>query len=268
MNILDTIIEYKKEVVKRRKTEKSIAELESSPFFSRRAFSLKNSLLDATKTGIIAEFKRKSPSKGLINATADVVNITNAYTAHGASGLSVLTDEHFFGGSDHDLLAARVNDIPLLRKEFIIDEYQLVEAKSIGADAILLIAACLSPAQTKRLAVFARNLGLEVLLELHGEDELEHVCEETELVGINNRNLKTFEVDIERSLAMAKKIPADKVKIAESGISSTENITLFREHGFRGFLIGETFMKATDPATAFADFVKRLPFVSKEAWRG
>lgn len=267
MNILDTIIEYKKEFVKRRKAEKSIAELESSAFFSRKTFSLKNSLLDKTKTGIIAEFKRKSPSKGVINATADVAAITKAYAEHGASGLSVLTDEHFFGGSDQDLQQARANAIPLLRKEFIIDEYQLVEAKSLGADAILLIAACLSPAQTKSLAVFARNLGLEVLLELHGEEELEHICEETELVGINNRNLKTFEVDIERSLAMAKKIPAGKVKIAESGISSIENITLFSEHGFQGFLIGETFMKATDPAIAFADFVKKLSHVSKEVWR-
>jgi indole-3-glycerol phosphate synthase len=258
MNILDTIIEYKKEEVKKRKAATSHAQLESTAFFSRKTLSLKEFLLDKDRTGIIAEFKRKSPSKGMINAGADVVKITRAYADNGASGLSVLTDEHFFGVSDEDLKKARVNNIPLLRKEFIVDEYQLVEAKSIGADAILLIAACLSPAQVKSLAGFAKNLGLEVLLELHGEDELQHICDEAALVGINNRNLKTFEVDIERSLAMARQIPADKVKIAESGITSANDIMMFKEQGFQGFLIGETFMKAPDPTIAFANFVNQL----------
>lgn len=258
MNILDKIIAHKKIEVAERKAATSIAELERSPAFSRSVLSLKQFLLDDSKTGIIAEFKRKSPSKGIINGDADVVAVTTAYAQHGASGLSVLTDTTFFGGSTEDLVKARVNHIPILRKEFIIDEYQLVEAKAMGADVILLIAACLTPADVQRLARFAQSLQLEVLLELHDEEELGHVCEETVLVGINNRNLKTFVVDIERSLAMAQRIPANKVKIAESGISSAENIRLFRDHGFRGFLIGENFMKEPNPGAAFEQFVKAL----------
>ena len=258
MNILDKIIAQKRIEVEQRKAAKSIAELELSPFYERSVLSLKQFLLDDSKTGIIAEFKRKSPSKGVINGNADVVEVTRAYAKYGASGLSVLTDELFFGGSTEDLIKARVNNIPLLRKDFIVDEYQIVEARAMGADVILLIAACLTPAEVKRLAGFANSLQLEVLLELHDEEELEHICDETVLVGINNRNLKTFAVDIERSLAMAKRIPAGKVKIAESGIYSPENIRLFKDHGFRGFLIGENFMKEANPAQAFEQFVKAL----------
>jgi indole-3-glycerol phosphate synthase len=258
MNILDEIIQYKKSEVGKRKSEISLSELEKRVLFNRPTLSLKRSLLDTGKTGIIAEFKRRSPSKGVINAGADVVKVTTAFTDNGASGLSVLTDEHFFGGSDEDLVKARSNNIPLLRKEFIIDEYQLVEAKSIGADVILLIAACLSPAEVKKLARVAKNLGLEVLLELHGEEEIDHICEEAELIGINNRDLKTFTVDIERSLRMAAMIPAAKVRVAESGIDSVDTITHFKNNGFQGFLIGESFMKQPDPTIAFAEFVKLL----------
>jgi indole-3-glycerol phosphate synthase len=258
MNILEEIVHYKKSEVGRRKSEAGIADLEKSDGFGRKTFSLKRSLLDNNKTGIIAEFKRRSPSKGIINDAADVVHVTKAYTGYGASGLSVLTDEHFFGGCAADLTKARVNEIPLLRKDFIIDEYQVIEAKSIGADVILLIAACLSPADVKRLARLAVSLDLEVLLELHAEEELGHICDEVQLVGVNNRDLKTFKVDIERSLRMAEKIPVDKIKIAESGISSVENIKLFKENGFHGFLIGEHFMKEPDPTIAFADFVDQL----------
>lgn len=220
--------------------------------------SLKQFLLDENRTGIIAEFKRRSPSKGSINEQADVVEVTTAYTNNGASALSVLTDEMFFGGSTNDLLKARVNEIPILRKDFMIDEYQIEEARAMGADVILLIAACLTPAEVQRLAAYAKELGLEVLLELHAEEELEHICEETEIVGINNRDLKTFKVDIERSLRMAQQIPDDKIKVAESGISSVENIVLFKQNGFKGFLIGENFMKAPNPAIAFAEFVQQL----------
>ncbi|MET0244598.1 MAG: indole-3-glycerol-phosphate synthase, partial [Flavitalea sp.] len=202
--------------------------------------------------------KRKSPSKGDINKHADVVEVTGAYTKNGASALSVLTDTQFFGGNANDLIAARVNQIPIIRKDFIVDEYQIVEARAMGADAILLIAACLSPLEVKQLAEFASLLGLEVLLELHGEEELEHICDKIDLVGINNRNLKTFEVDIARSLAMAAKIPDTRVKIAESGISNVENIKLFKDHGFSGFLIGENFMKQENPGNAFEQFVKLL----------
>ncbi len=258
MNILDTIIEYKKLEIRNRKSEVRFADLESADFFNRETLSLKKFLLDKTRTGIIAEFKRKSPSRGIIHHNADVIEITQAYSEHGASGLSVLTDENFFGGSKDDLIKARKNKIPILRKDFIIDEYQIAEAKAMGADVILLIAACLKPAEVKNLAAFAKNLGLEVLLELHAEEELDHICNETEIIGINNRDLKTFTVDIDRSLRMAKKIPADKIKIAESGISSVESINLFRENGFHGFLIGENFMKEKKPAIAFASFVNQL----------
>lgn len=258
MNILDTIIDYKRKEVAIRKKEVSVAALEHSAFFKKNTFPLKEFLLNRNKTGIIAEFKRKSPSKGIINDTADVVEVTKGYTANGASCLSVLTDEHFFGGTDEDVRKARINDIPILRKEFIIDEYQVIEAKSIGADAILLIAACLTVKEVKRLASFAKQLNLAVLLELHDEEELEHICDETDIVGINNRNLKTFAVDIERSLRMAERIPAGKIKVAESGISIPENIILFKENGFHGFLIGENFMKEKDPTIAFARFVQQL----------
>lgn len=258
MNILETIVDYKKSEVRRRKSEVSVAELEKRKLFSRPVLSLKDFLLDSSRTGIIAEFKRKSPSKGIINDKVDVVDVTKGYADNGASCLSVLTDEKFFGGSDEDLIKARINEIPILRKDFIIDEYQVIEARSIGADLILLIAACLTPAEVKRLAAFAKGLGLEVLLELHAEEELEHICDETTIIGINNRNLKTFAVDIERSLRMAEQIPLSKVKVAESGISSVDNILLFKRHGFHGFLIGENFMKAPDPTIAFAEFVKQL----------
>ena len=258
MNILDTIVEYKREEVRRRKTEVSTADLGRREFFNRQTYSLKKFLLNTGKTGIIAEFKRKSPSKGIINDKADVVEVTKGYADNGASCLSVLTDEHFFGGNDADLIKARVNEIPILRKEFIIDEYQILEAKSIGADVILLIAACLTASEVKRLAAFAKKLGLEVLLELHEEEELGHICDETEIIGVNNRNLKTFAVNIDRSLRMAEKIPAGKIKVAESGISSPENIILFKENGFHGFLIGENFMKETSPTIAFARFVNQL----------
>ena len=258
MNILEEIIEYKKEEVKTRKSKVNTADLEKRELFSRTVLTLKDFLLDKSRTGIIAEFKRRSPSKGVINPDVDVLEVTKGYTEHGASCLSVLTDEHFFGGSDEDLIKARINKIPILRKDFVIDEYQLIEAKSIGADVILLIAACLTVAEVKRLASFAKNLGLEVLLELHAEEELEHICDETDVIGINNRNLKTFDVDIERSLRMAERIPFPKFKVAESGISSVNDILLFKQHGFQGFLIGENFMKVTNPTIAFAEFVKQL----------
>ena len=214
--------------------------------------------MDETKTGIIAEFKRQSPSKGVINGNADVVAVTNAYTLHGASCLSILTDNHFFGGSTDDLIKARVNNIPILRKDFMIDEYQITEARSMGADVILLIAACLTPQRVKELAEFAKSLQLEVLLEIHTEEELEHICSATEIIGVNNRDLKTFTVDINRSIELSKKIGADKIKIAESGINDIETIGIFKKEGYKGFLIGENFMKQADPTIAFAEFVQQL----------
>jgi len=265
MNILDQIIQQKRSEVEDRKKKVSISELEKGVYFDRATLSLKESLEKRNRTGIIAEFKRRSPSKGVINDKVDIIDVTTAYFESGASALSVLTDKNFFGGSDEDLVEARINQIPILRKDFIINEYQVTEAKSIGADVILLIAACLSPKEVKRLATFAKSLGLEVLLELHDERELEHICDETELIGINNRNLKTFEVNIEQSLIMGQKIPGDKIKIAESGISSVDDIMMFKENGFKGFLIGELFMKEADPTIAFAEFVNALRIMPPKA---
>jgi indole-3-glycerol phosphate synthase len=258
MNILDEIIAYKKMEVAAAREKITVGDLAKTELFDRPTLSLKSALLDESKTGIIAEFKRRSPSKGSINSGADVIQVTAAYTLNGASALSVLTDGHFFGGSFDDLKKARVNHIPILRKDFMIDEYQVVEARSMGADVILLIAACLTPQRVKELAAFAKSLALEVLLEIHTEAELEHICDETEIIGINNRDLKTFTVDINRSISLGKMIRGDKIKIAESGINDVETICTFRREGFKGFLIGENFMKQPDPTIAFAVFVQQL----------
>jgi indole-3-glycerol phosphate synthase len=258
-NILEEIIQYKYKEVETRKALRSVKKLESSALFESKIFSLKESLLRKDNSGVIAEFKRKSPSKGMINNNADVASITCGYVKAGASALSILTDEKYFGGSENDLLAAReINQCPILRKEFIVDEYQIIEAKSIGADAILLIAACLSKKEIDQFAKFARSLNLEVLLELHGEDEFDKISQEVELIGINNRNLKTFIVDIEQSKRYASKIPGSFIKIAESGIDSQSIIKDLKQSGFRGFLMGEHFMKTSDPAKACAEFIKLM----------
>lgn len=267
MNILDKIIAHKKTEVAERRSGVPISALERSVFFSRRPLSLKQCLSDMDRTGIIAEFKRRSPSKGVINDKANVSEVTAAYANNGASGLSVLTDEYFFGGTMQDLEKARVNTIPILRKDFMIDEYQVVEAKAIGADVILLIAACLAPGEVRRLTGFAKSLQLEVLLEIHNEEELQHICDEVDMVGVNNRDLKTFDVDIERSITLGAKIPPGKIKISESGISDIHTILHLKAHGFKGFLVGENFMKEKDPAIAFASFVNQLKNSSLPAGR-
>lgn len=241
-----------------RKARVSVAELEKGKFFASETLSLKSFLADPARTGIIAEFKRKSPSKGIINDRVTVEEVTGAYAKYGASGISVLTDQEFFGGSLDDLLAATINEVPLLRKDFMIDEYQLIEAKAYGAEVILLIAACLTPVQVKTMAATAKGLGLEVLLEIHNEEELGHICDAVDLVGVNNRNLKTFEVSIGTSLGLINKIPKEKPAVAESGISDVDTIVTLRQAGFSGFLIGENFMKQASPSVAFADFVNQL----------
>ena len=258
MNILDNIIEYKKAEVAERKIKVPLSMLRDAPGYNRRCLALSKSICTAGSSGIIAEFKRKSPSKGFINEHADVSEITKAYTSGGAAGLSVLTDKIFFGGSADDLLKARINPVPILRKDFIIDAYQVTEAKAMGADTVLLIASCLSPAAVKELAAYAVSLGMEVLLELHDEKELEHCCDDTLLIGINNRNLKDFSVDINASLQMSKLIVQGKILIAESGITDPAMISAFRDAGFKGFLIGETFMKTDDPGKAFGNFAKKI----------
>ena len=258
MNILEQIIEYKRSEVADAKAAVSISSLEKTDLFLRETLSLKQFLQDKDRTGIIAEFKRRSPSKGIINEKANVVEVTKAYTDHGASGISVLTDNNFFGGSNEDLLAARVNAVPILRKEFIVDEYQIIEAKAIGADVILLIAACLTPREVEQFAHLAKSLNLEVLLELHDESELGHVCNEVDLIGVNNRNLKTFKVDLDQSIRLADRIGNGKLKIAESGISDLKNIAYLKQYGFDGFLIGEHFMRQEDPAASFEKFIQEL----------
>jgi len=258
MNILEEIVEYKKEEVQRRRIEKPVSELESLPLFSSPAFSLKRFLLDASKMGIIAEFKRRSPSKGMINDNASVSLTTEAYARSGASGLSILTDKKSFGGSLDDMITARINDLPILRKEFIIDAYQITETKAYGADAILLIAAILSPQQVKEFTLNAHELGLEVILEIHDDSELDHINDGIDIVGVNNRNLKTFEVDLQQSVHLGKHIPNGKIKISESGIHSVKDIQYLKQAGYNGFLIGENFMKESDPGLAFMNFVGEL----------
>ena len=258
MNILEKIIEKKKKEVEQRKKINNRYELEKSPLYKNEPLSFKDFLLNKNKTGIIAEYKRRSPSKGIINDHSPVKEITAVYAKHGASAVSILTDEEFFGGSLNDLVSSAMVGVPLLRKDFIIDDYQLAESKAHGADIILLIAACLSKDDVKYLSSFAKNIGLNVLLEVHNEQELDHLCDKVDVVGVNNRDLKSFIVDINRSISLGKQIPKGMIKISESGIDSVESIMLLKEHGFNGFLIGEKFMREKDPAVAFKEFVDEL----------
>lgn len=259
MNILDTIVAKKRIEVENSKILQPIDILEKSAYYSRSCISISKALQRSNASGIIAEHKRKSPSKGVINDQLNVKDVVSSYESAGASAVSILTDETFFGGSNKDILSVRnAINIPILRKEFIVDEYQIHEAKSIGADLVLLIAACLTPLEVKSFANLANQLGMEVLLELHEEDEFSHICDEVQLVGINNRSLKTFSVDIERSLEMASKIPSQKIKVAESGINHASEVKIFREHGYKGFLIGENFMKSNHPGDSLQSFINEL----------
>ena len=254
MNILDQIIERKKQEVSAAKSKITVEQLQDSEFFHRQKLSLKDSL--KSKSGIIAEFKRKSPSKGLINDEADILEVAKYYENCGASGISVLTDTHFFGGSIQDILNIRNEiNVPVLRKDFMVDEYQFYEAKSIGADVVLLIAACLSPSQVKDFTSLSHELGMEVLLEIHTEAELNHFNKDIDLVGINNRNLKDFKVDLQHSVNLKNLLPKDTLSVAESGIYSVEDFRFLKEKGFNGFLMGEYFMKNQNPGKAFEEFV-------------
>lgn len=266
MNILDEIVAHKRKAVAELKKTVSIKMLEQTEYFSAAAIPLTESLRRADKTGIIAEFKRKSPSKGVINANASVEATTRGYSDAGASALSVLTDENFFGGSNEDLLRARrANTCPILRKDFTVDEYQILEAKSIGADAILLIAAVLSPAECRTLAAFAQRIGLQVLLEVHNEKELlDNLHADADLIGVNNRDLKTFTVSTEISKRLAPLIPDGVLKVSESGISDPETITDLKSYGYQGFLIGENFMKHADPEKAAKDFMQQLNGITQK----
>jgi indole-3-glycerol phosphate synthase len=259
MTILDKIIANKKKELRAALQVTTIRDLEKRKMFSRATISLSGSIGDKAKTGIIAEFKRRSPSRGDINSRASVVEVTSGYLKEGASGVSILTDQLFFGGTSADLSNARqIGRFPILRKDFIIDEYQVVESKAIGADAILLIASSLRKSEIEKLAGLARSLELEVLLEIHEPEELDKITRFVSIIGVNNRNLKTFDVSTEVSELMAEKIPGEFLKISESGISSPQIIRDLRKAGYDGFLIGEKFMAAGDPVIAFAEFVKEL----------
>ena len=264
MNILKTIAARKKEEVAEKKAVITIDQLMNERF-NHPALSLKEKLYNG-EPNIIAEFKRKSPSKGWMNEGIGISDVIEAYEAGGAAAISVLTDKDFFGGDMEELKLARNEvHIPLLRKDFMIDEYQLYEAKRYGADIILLIAACLSKQEVKQLAKKAKELQLEVLLEIHSKEEIAHTCDEVDIIGINNRSLETFITDITTSKNLIEYLPADKPVISESGISDTKTIVTLHNHGFKGFLIGETFMKAPKPAIAFAEFMKALRASMKKA---
>ena len=260
MNILDAIVANKKKEVDYAKRNTSYSQLEEVESFHRKCYSLKEFLLSPERTGIIAEFKRKSPSKGIINDKAGVKEVTTAYAGAGASALSVLTDRDFFMGRKADLVTARqANHIPVLRKDFIIDEYQVIESKALGADIILLIAAILTAAEIEKMGSLAKSLGLNVLLEVHNLEELQRsINPKVDAIGVNNRNLANFSVSVDTSYQLADHIPHEFLKISESAISDPETIKGLKTAGFNGFLIGENFMKTQDPGQAMRDFVAQL----------
>ena len=259
MDILEKIIVDKRREVELKKAIIPVSQLESSVLFNSRTHSL-SKLLQNSSSGIIAEHKRKSPSKQTINSSFTVEEVVKGYQNAGVCGISVLTDMKYFGGSLEDLLLARASvAIPLLRKEFIIDEYQLLEAKANGADVILLISAVLTRQEIKHLSEFAQSLGLEVLLEVHNEEELyKSIMPSLNMIGVNNRNLKTFEVSLSNSKDLANFIPKEFIKISESGISNISDIKELQSFGYQGFLIGENFMKTDNAGLAASKFIKQL----------
>jgi indole-3-glycerol phosphate synthase len=260
MTILDKIIAHKKKEVAQLRREVQLEKLVKSPNFQRTPISLKKALISKNSNGIIAEFKRQSPSKGIINDTAEIVNVTQGYLEANVAAQSILTDFEFFGGNILDVIKARsVNEsVPILRKDFIVDGFQIVEAKAIGADVILLIAACLTKEELKNYGKLAEDLGLDVLYEVHTIEDLDKIQLDHKIIGINNRNLKTFEVDLEHSVKLANQIPGSCIKVSESGISDPRIIIGLKEFGFDGFLIGENFMKEADPGIACQQFIAQI----------
>lgn len=260
MSVLAQILESKRAEVELAKVTRPIGALERTEAFTAPCVSLSAYVRREDKQGIIAEVKRKSPSRGSMPSDFSVEELSVGYMQAGASALSVLTDAPFFGGSNEDLVTARkFNYCPILRKEFVIDEYQVIEARSLGADAVLLIAAALSPEQTRSLAGLARSLGMEALLEVHTPEELrQHRGSRADLVGVNNRSLEDLSVDPERSLKMAPELPEDAVRVSESGLRDADTILRLRERGFSGFLIGESFMATDDPPAACGALIRQL----------
>ena len=260
--ILDEIVANRRAEVSQQKQNTPLTEVQAMIDFSTTRNSLSKKLLLPGCSGIIAEFKRRSPSKGVINHGAHADIITKGYAKAGATGLSVLTESRYFGGNTADFTAARNANpfTPLLRKDFIIDEYQLFESRMLNADVILLIAAILEKDEISRFTSIAHELGMEVLLELHEENEIEKIDKRANMIGINNRDLKDFKVDMDRSLKLHDRLPANAVKISESGLSDPETIDYLRNRGFSGFLMGENFMKSENPASACVDFISRLKY--------
>jgi len=261
MTILDKIIADKRKEIALKKAVIPVTQLEASVFFERQTASLSTKLRNGSR-GIIAEHKRRSPSKSVINNDFSVEEVIKGYENAGAMGISVLTDMKYFGGALDDLVLVRASTtIPLLRKEFIIDEYQILEAKAHGADVILLIASVLNRNEIEKLSKCAKNIGLEVLLEIHNLEELEKsVMPTLDMIGVNNRNLATFEVSLDNSKQLSEHIPSEFVKISESGITSVDDIIDLESYGFKGFLIGENFMKTPNAGQAAADFIRQLKF--------
>ena len=259
MNILDQIIADKFKEIALKKQLISTSDFERTPLFERETVSLSKALKNSA-TGIIAEHKRRSPSKAVINQSLNVQDVAQGYENAGVCGMSVLTDAKYFGGSLDDLILARASvKMPLLRKEFIIDEYQIIEAKAHGADVILLIAAVLDQEQIKSFSELAKSLNLDILLEVHNMEELEKsILQNIDMIGVNNRNLKTFEVSTDISKQLSEKIPNEFVKVSESGISSVEAIKDLKNYGYQGFLVGENFMKTDNPGLCAREFIKNL----------
>jgi indole-3-glycerol phosphate synthase len=259
MNILEKIVLEKRKQVEEDRQQVPVKVLEQSVYFDRECASLKEYITRKDKSGIIAEIKKKSPALGAINPEIKVEDLAKGYEMAGVSAISVLTDTKFFGGSNADLIAARENTTcPILRKDFVIDEYQVIEAKSIGADIILLIAAILTNEEIAKFTVLAHKLGMEVILEVHAEQELEKVYTNVDVIGVNNRNLETMQIDIATSKTIAKLIPEGFIKISESGIENPEIVLELKQYGYDGFLIGSHFMKHADPGKACAEFIQQI----------
>jgi len=258
--ILTEIINYKRKEVRERQNRNSLTLIQQCIPFSTKPISLRNRLMMEGASGIIAEFKQKSPSLGVINPNVKVASVTSGYSIAGASGLSVLTDNQFFGGSLNNFSIARQhNNCPMLQKDFFIHEYQIYEARALGADVILLIAAALTKEEIREFAALAKSLGMESILEIHTEEELANLNQDISIVGVNNRDLKTFVTDLGRAEELSSLIPTEFVKIAESGIRNPEDVIRLRNADYKGFLIGEQFMIQTDPAMACADFIRQIP---------
>ncbi|MGF1533372.1 MAG: indole-3-glycerol-phosphate synthase [Bernardetiaceae bacterium] len=262
LDTLQKIIAHKQNVeIPASQAQRNTTDLEAMPHFGRKTHSLSERLREGIGHGLIAEFKRRSPSKPDIRLGAEVASVAAGYARAGVAGISVLTDETFFGGSLHDLAQARETvSVPLLRKDFVVDAYQVMEAKAFGADVVLLIAAVLSPAQAQELTATAQELGLEVLLEIHQAEDMDiyRAAPTVDIIGINNRNLRTFAVDLEHSRSLAQSLPQDKPRISESGLNDPRTVRALQSDGFMGFLIGEYFMRQPDPGLACQKFINFL----------